>query len=244
MKKILLTSVVAATVALSAQAADKTKEVVTHTELGYIQTNGNTKTKTFNLDAKAERQWGKHAGTLTFDGQNGSDQGTTTKKKYFIELEYNYAFTDRLAFAYILGYKYDKFSGYDYQAYTGPGIKYAAIKQATQNLSLEIGLMYARDKYAEDSIINAGETNDYASYRLKGVYDLQIAENLKFTQELSVRGSFEESDNYFAFSKTALTSKLSDIFSAGVSYKLDYANIPAARYKTDETFTFNLIMDY
>jgi putative salt-induced outer membrane protein len=239
MKKILLTSVVAATVALSAQAADKTKEVVTHTELGYIQTNGNTKTKTFNLDAKAERQWEKHIGILTIDGQYGSDQGETTKKKYLIEAEYNYAFTDRLAFSYLAGYKYDEFSGFDYQAYTGPGIKYAAIKQATQNLSVEASALYSEDKYAE-----TGDTNDYASYRLKGEYDLQITDNLKFTQELSVRGSFEESDNYFAFSKTAFTSKLSDIFSAGVSYKLDYVNIPAASYKTDETLTFNLIMDY
>jgi len=238
MRKILLSSVVASALTLSAYAADKTKEIVTHTEMGYIQTNGNTKTKTFNLDSKAERAWDKHVGVFTFDGQYSSDSGITTKKKYFLELEYNYDFTDKLAFSYLAGYKYDKFSGFDYQAYTGPGIKYTAIKQSTQNLSLEASALYSKDKYI------AGNTNDYAAYRLKGDYDLQITENLKFTQEISFRGSFEESDNYFAFSKTALISKISDIFSAGISYKLDYANIPAAQYKTDETLTVNLIMDY
>jgi len=239
MKKILLSMVVVSAVALSVQAADKTKEIVTHTEMGYIQTNGNTKTKTFNLDSKAERAWDKHIGTLTFDGQYSSDTGVVIKKKYFVELEYNYEFTDKLAFSYLAGYKYDRFSGFDYQAYTGPGIKYTAIKQDTQNLSLEASALYSQDKYQ-----TTGKTDDYASYRLKADYDLQITDNLKFTQELSVRGSVEESDNYFAFSKTAFISKISDIFSAGVSYKLDYANRPAATYKTDETLTFNLIMDY
>ena len=238
MRKILLSSVVVSALSLSVYAADKTKEIVTHTEMGYIQTNGNTKTKTFNLDTKAERAWNKHVGTFTFDGQYSSDTGVTIKKKYFLELEYNYDFTDRLAFSYLAGYKYDAFSGFDYQAYTGPGIKYAAIKQSTQNLSLEASALYSQDKY------DTGVTNDYAAYRLKGDYSLQITQTLKFTQEVSVRGSLEESDNYFAFSKTAFTSKISDIFSAGISYKLDYANRPAATYKTDETLTFNLIMDY
>ena len=241
MKKILLSAVVASACSVGAIAADKTQEIVTHTEMGYIQTNGNTKTKTFNLDSKAERQWDKHAGIFTFDGQYGSDAGDITKKKYLLELEYNYSFTQQLAFTYLVGYKYDKFSGYDYQAYTGPGLKYTAIAQKTQNLSLEAGALYSQDKLTVD-----GSTNDYASYRLKGVYDLDITSTLKFLQEASVRGSFEESDNYFAYSKTAFISKISDIFSAGISYKLDYANTPppGVTYKTDETLTFNLIMDY
>jgi putative salt-induced outer membrane protein len=238
MKKILLSTVLASACAINTLAADKTQELVTHTEMGYIQTNGNTKTKTFNIDSKAERQWNKHAGIFTFDGQYGSDAGDITKKKYFLELEYNYALSDRVAITYLAGYKYDKFSGFDYQAYTGPGVKYAAIKQDTQHLSLEAGALYSQDKYTDS------ETNDYASYRLKADYDLDITQTLKFTQELSMRGSFEESDNYFAYSKTAFISKISDIFSAGISYKLDYANRPAATYKTDETFTANIIIDY
>ena len=229
----------AAALITSLHAADKTKELVTHTELGYIQTNGNTKTKTFNLDTKAERAWEKHVGIFTFDGQYATDTGVTIKKKYFTELEYDYDFTPVLSFTYIVGYKDDQFSGFDYQAYTGPGAKYKALSSDTQNLSLEASALYSKDKYQ-----TGGATNSYASYRLKGDYALQITPTLKFTQELSVKGSFEASDNYFAFSKTALLSKISDIFSAGISYKLDYANVTPANYKTDETLTFNLVMDY
>jgi putative salt-induced outer membrane protein len=239
MKKILLSSIVMSAMALTAQAGDKTKEIVTHTEMGYIQTNGNTKTKTFNLDTKAERQWEQHVGTVTFDGQYAKDANKVTKKKYLLELEYNYEFTDVLAFSYLAGYKYDKFSGFDYQVYTGPGLKYKALVEKLQHLSVEADVLYSKDKYQ-----GTGNTNNYASYRIKGNYDLAITPTLKFTQEVTLRGSLDRSDNYFAFSKTAFISKISDIFSAGVSYKLDYVNLPQAQYKTDETLTFNLIMDY
>ena len=71
-----------------------------------------------------------------------------------------------------------------------------------------------------------------------------MLENLKFDQELSYRGSFEESKKYFVFSKTAFTSKLSDMFSAGLSYKVDYVNEPGDKEKSDTTLTANLIIDY
>ncbi len=239
MKKKILLALSASALVVGAHAADKTKELATHTEMGYIQTNGNTKTKTFNLDSKAQREWGVHGLNFVFDGQYAKDRDTTTKKKFFTELGYDYAYTPRLAFSYIAGYKYDAFSGYDYQAYTGPGIKYKAIVQDTQHLTLEANALYSQDK-----IENPSETTSYAAYLARASYDLQINQNLKFTQDLSIRGSFEDGDNYFVYSKTALISKISDMFSAGISYKLDYANIPQAQYKTDETLTFNLIMDY
>jgi hypothetical protein len=44
--------------------------------------------------------------------------------------------------------------------------------------------------------------------------------------------------------KTTLTSKLSDIFSAGLSYKVDYVNLPSVQEYADTTFTANAIIDY
>jgi putative salt-induced outer membrane protein len=265
MKKILLSSLTASTLFVAAHAEDvKVTPIVTHTELGYIQTNGNTNTKTFNLDATAKKSWGKQEGKIHFDGQYADDDGVETKNKYLIELNYNYNFTQRLAFDYLVGYKDDKFSGYDYQFYTGPGARYKAITSDVQNLSIEGNILYSQDQYSDEeydssgnvihypnpdnipvATIVSGAKNDYAAYRLKGLYDYKITQTLKFAQELSIRGQFDEMSNYFAFSKSSLTAKLSDIFSAGVSYKVDYAHLPPAdKSSTDSTFTFNLIADY
>lgn len=233
--------------ALEAQLPADDK-LVTHTELGYIQTTGNTKTQTFNLDAEAKKGWGRHIGNIMFDGQYAEDEGTETKNKFLTELTYDYMFTKRLSFNYLAGYKSDKFSGFSHQWYTGPGAKYKLLVSPRQNLIIDGNLLYSSDTYDATTVPPppiASYTNDYMAYRFKAVYVLQVLNNLKFDQELSLRGSFKDSSNYFAFSKTALSSKISDIFSAGISYKVDYSNIPAlGKDTTDTTFTANLIMDY
>jgi len=244
MKKILVSTITAASLVVAAQAAEKNPDaLVTHTELGYIQTNGNTDTKTFNLDANAKKAWGKHQTSLKLDAQYGSADGLENKKKYLIEGNYDYSFTERFAFNYLAGYKSDIYSGFNYQFYTGPGAKYQAVKTDKQNLSLTANILYAQDDYIVSHTQN--DTNTYTGYRAQGIYLLNVVNNLKFTQELGIRGDFDNSDNYFATSKTALTTKISDIFSAGVSYKIDYVNQPVAgKQNKDTTFTANLIMDY
>ena len=240
-KKIALSTLLASTLVVAAEPdTKKDNTFVTHTELGYIETQGNTETKTFNLDAQAKKGWGKNIFALHFDGQYASDKNIETKNKYLLELEYDYEFTDRLAFNYLIGYKTDKFSSFDYQFYTGPGAKYKAIVSTKHNLSIEGNILYA-----EDEIKIPASTDTYAAYRAKGVYTWQMLENLKFDQELSYRGSFEDSNKYFAYSKSAFTSKFSDIFSAGLSYKVDYVNMPSdGKENTDTTLTLNLIVDY
>jgi putative salt-induced outer membrane protein len=267
MKKIALSTILISSLMMAAEPnTNKDDVLVTHTELGYIETTGNTKTTTFSLDAKAKKGWGKHIGNFMFDGQYASDDSVETKNKFVTELTYDYEFTKRFAFNYLLGYKSDKFSGFESQFYTGPGAKYKAIISDAHNLTFDGNILYAEDVYDTVYVDGTGTViayptdpnsivgsvlltpsykDRYAAYRVKGVYGWQMLENLKFSQELSFRGSFETSDNYFAYSKSGLTSKLSDIFSAGLSYKVDYVNIPAdGKEKTDTTLTLNLIIDY
>ena len=235
-KKILLSSLLASSMAMAADGA-----LVTHVELGYVETSGNTETQTFLLDAKAKKSIDKHQFALSVDGQYATENKDETKNKYVSELTYDYAITERFSFGYLLGYKDDKFSGYEYQLYTGPGAKYTPVKTQTQDLSLEGNILYSQDQVDDET----ADVNSYSAFRVGAVYMLQILENSKLNQELIYRGSFEESENYFAYSKTSLTSKLSDMFSAGLSYKVDYANIaPVGKENTDKTLTANLIVDF
>lgn len=235
MKKLLLLSALS-----SLLAADDANRLVTHTELGYIQTQGNTKTEVFNLDAKAKQPFDAHLFALSIEAQYGKESGLESKSKFNSELTYDYAFTDHFALGYLLGYKQDKFSSYDNQFYMGPYASYKIIKTKAHNLTSDAGLLYARD----DMRVTPNIIDEYVAYRVKGVYNWVIYENLKFDQELTYRGSFEKSDNYFVTSKSALTNKISDILSAGIGYKIDYVNMPGLKEYTDATFTANLIIDY
>jgi len=242
MKKILLSSLLVSSLVMAADANyDESNKLITHTEFGYISTSGNTETKTYSLDSKIKKGFDKHLLALSFDGQYAEDSDIETKNKYLIELTYNYELTSKLAFKYLFGYKDDKFSGYNYQLYTGPGVSYKALELENQNLSLDSIVLYSKDKLDGSNAIS----NDYTSLRVNATYEWQVLEDLKFTQEASYRTDIEDVDNYFVFSKTAFSSKISDIFSAGISYKVDYTNLEASgKESTDKTLTANLSIDY
>ena len=235
MKKIVISSVVISTLLLAVDADN----LVTHTELGYIQTSGNTETETFNLDAKVKKAYDLHSFSLSLDAQYAKDGNVENKNKFATELNYGYNLGNKLSFGYLAGYKKDKFSNYDYQFYTGPSLKYNLIETELHKLNAEGSILISKD-----DIINTTDVNEYAAYRAKGVYEWKILENLKFDQELGYRGSFEDSKNYFINSKSALTSKFTDMFSAGISYKIDYVNLSGDKEHSDKTFSANLIIDY
>ncbi|MDD2789717.1 MAG: DUF481 domain-containing protein [Sulfurimonas sp.] len=260
MKKLLLLSLATASFLMAAEQSDT---FISHSELGFNKTSGNTDTTTLNLDGKAEKNLGKHAFTASIDGQYAENNGVESKNKFVAELNYDYALTDRLDFNYLAGYKDDKFSRFDYQIYTGPGAKYLVFKDDIHKLTVDGNLLYAKDSIARVNYDAAGDiikypnaddiatvtydpsyTESYAAYRLKGVYERQLLENLKFGQELSYRSSFKDQSNFFVYSKTGLSTKLSTLFSAGMSYKIDYVNLPGDKEKSDTTLTANLIMDY
>ena len=220
------------------------QDIMSHIKFGYIQTDGNTDTQSFSLDGTIEKAWGDNSAKFVFDAQYGKADEVLNKKKYFTELQYGYLFTSTLSFTYVVGYKYDFFSSYDYQAYTGPGLKWATYKSDRQKLDLEGAVLYSQDKFANVTPPE-DELNTYSSYLAKLAYKLQILENLKFNQDLSYRSAFEDSDNYFIFSESKLSSKISDIFSAGVSYKIDYTNqVAAGIEQRDNTLSAFLSLDY
>ena len=239
-KKIILSAVVTASLVTVLNA--KETELISHAELGYQSTSGNTETDTFTFDGNVKKVWDEHSISAKADAQYAKDVDTVIKNKFSAELKYNYAFTSSVLFDYTLGYKKDKFSAFNYQAYTGPGLKYIAINNKEHNLDFTGSILYSMDDY--DGLITA-QTDEYSSYKAELNYAWKIMETLKFTQDLSYRSSFEDSDVNFANSKSALITKISDMFSAGVSYKVDYTNeVPTGIFKSDKTLAINLILDY
>jgi len=227
MKKIILTSLIASSLLIGADAPQN-QEVVTNVKLGYTQTSGNTDTEEFTAEGKVKKEWNANSLSLALDAQYGNSANVITKNKYFLELEYGYKFTPSLALSLVLGYKNDKFSSYNYQSYIGPGLKYTALKSDLQTLDLEASVLYSKDELQDVYVASTPDFNDkYGSYKAKFNYELQLLENLKFNQEASYRASFDDAQNYFVFSKSELSTKLSTMFSAGISYKIDYTNLVA-----------------
>ena len=215
-------------------------ELKTHTELSYVNTKGNSDTESFALEAKADKSADKHVFHVKAEAFYSKDGEIESKNKWLAELSYDYEFTERFAFNYLLGFKQDKFSSFDSQLYTGPGVKYKAVALEVHKLNFQANILYARDDFKVPD-----ETEGYASWQAAFDYNWQILDNLKFTQEANYRSSFEDGENYFATSKTSIANKINSTLSLGLSYKVDYANSVATGIeRTDRTFLTSLIIDY
>ncbi len=218
----------------SGKARYKTKTV-----LSYSNTKGNTDTTRFGLDFHGERKRKKNTITLDVDALQSSSNGVEDNNKWSSLLQYDRDITKRLYFNYLVYYGEDKFSGFDYQFNTGPGLGYKAIDSDTHKLKLRANALYSKDD------IENGGTNEYASWVTGFNYKWSILDNLDFMQDASFKSQFDHFENYFVYSETAIESAINSTFSLGLSYKVDYKNIPAeGRKRTDRVFLASLIINY
>ncbi len=236
MKKIILISLATASLLL---AVDD-RPLNTHTELSLVDATGNTENTSFAFEFKIDKNFGKHEWRAESNAYYAAEDGDSTKNKWLIEINYDYMLADKLSFNYLTGYKSDKFSGYDSQFYTGPGLGYKWVETAEHKLFVQGNTLYSIDE-----VENIPGSDDYFAIGAGFNYEWQIVENLKFKQDLKYRGDLEDMDKYFIDSKTAFESKISDMFSMGISYAINYANTPAEdKVSTDRTLLASLIIDY
>lgn len=212
---------------------------MTHTELSYINTSGNTNASSFALEFKGKKQYARYALRADLFANYAEDNGIESKNQWGTELNYDRELTKRLALNYLVGYKDDQFSGFDYQFYTGPGLVHKTIVSDHHNLTTQGNILYAVDA------IETGEKHEYAGFKAGLNYEWKIQDNLKFLEDASIRMDLSDLNNYFLYSKTALQSKINSSLSMGVSYKVDYTNEPVAgKTATDKTLMVSLIIDY
>jgi len=182
-------------------------------------------------------------------------------------LDYDYKFAKHVSFDYLTGYKDDKFSGFDYQFFTGPGLKFHILETDDHKLTIQGNVVYAKDmesdKYYLDSAYlveteypydpvkgpykdpKSGDMNEYASFFTKGDYEWNITNNFKFVQILTYRVDMGDRNTYFVNSKSGIESKISEMFSLGMNYKVTYVNQPPSDNEhTDTVFTVALIINY
>ncbi len=240
-------------------AADEKAPFQGHIEASYANTAGNTDSQDVAGNVKLkyafEQSDLRFVGNVLYSDTTQYDENGTfiddlrTKNRWDAEANYDYNFNDTWAFNYLLGGKGDEFSTFVYQAYTGPGAIWTPLKTDAQSLKFQLNVLYSWDRIREDKTATPPVdeyTNDYAGYQASLDYVFKFTKTSKFIQYAMYRSEFSDTSNYFIKSKTAVESKLSDIFSLGVSYTLDYTNNKAdnVRSYTDGVFLASIIADF
>lgn len=214
-------------------------EIITHSEFSYINTKGNTNTTSLAFEGTIKEEWEHHRLRLRGDAYRSTANSLVSKDKWSAEVNYDFPLCSRVSMNYLTGYKDDRFSGFNYQFYTGPGMGIKIINDTDYKLDLQGNLLYDVDKP------NDLPSYHYLSSKLGAIYNWKIQNNLKFIQEATFRMNLKETQYNFFYSKTAFENKINSSLSMGVSYKIDYVNTPPElSFRSDRTFLVSLIVDY
>lgn len=212
-----------------------------HVELSYSKTSGNSNTSNLAGKFEGRKKTGQNRYSINGNVFQSRTDGETTASKVLADATYDRFVSERAFFSYTAGYNRDKFSGFNYRLYTGPGFGYILIKTEKHNLETLLSALFYHDKFIQPNT-NNDVTDDYVAGKAVAKYQWQILDNLKFKEVLDYFVSFKTSSKYFVNSTSSIETKINSNFSLGLAYIVNYQAKPASTElkKTDNTFLANL----
>ncbi|MAS24669.1 MAG: hypothetical protein CMI08_04325 [Oceanospirillaceae bacterium] len=225
--------------ALISHAADEDAEKSWKgsSELGYINTSGNTDTTSLNAKFGVMHSGENWDTTFKADALTSEEDGTTSKEKYASSLQFDRNFTKHHYLLFLGEYEDDRFSGYEYQSQVSVGYGYRAINNDTMQLDLEIGPGYRYDRLDE-----GGETEDETILRTAANYFWEIRDGVEFTQEVSADTG---SDNTILRSETGLKSQINGSLATKLTYSIKHTKeVPEDSENTDREFGVTLVYSF
>ena len=271
MKKLLLPVALCAALPLAAHADDAAdSEWSGSGEVGFAAARGNAKSENLNAKLqfkKEDEQW-KHNFYLTALRSKGevktpyidaNDQVAYTKSydlnanRYEVGASSGYKLDER---SYIVGavrYEHDDFSPFDYQAVVSVGYGYTVLKNASDELSFEIGPGYKRYKNADvygpevdpDTLRPVrhtfGSEGEIVGRGLMA-YKHNFTDTTSFVDTLLVEAG---SDNTFLQNDAGLQVDINKKLALKVGYQIRHnTDVLPGTKKTDQLMTTNLVYNF
>ena len=226
---------------VAAQETSAAKRLSNATEVGVINTTGNTEVLTFSFQntlayAFSPRLSGRWDLFVLY-GEQDKEQNA---ERYSTDLRGDYRL-DARRYTYLLGgWLRDEFAGFLNRYYIGPGLGHKFLDDQTHLLAGELGLNLTQEEYV------TREKEKFLETRLYGRYAYTFGEGKQFLQSLEYLQDIETGANYKVLSKTALTSALTKILALRIAYEIRYQNRPVSESlsKTDTTFSGSLVVNY
>lgn len=242
---IFLNTVLVASFSLSSVHADglpEGKSWKTRIELSYVKASGNTDTQTLAGNLGISKLDDVNRYYLNGSILQAESDGEETSNKVSLNGRWERTFSERFFGLLSAGYSRDKFSGFDYRVFGGPGIGYDLIKTDIHKLQWLLSLLYYHDKF---SVGDEG-SDSYQTGKVSAKYEWQIQENVKLKETLDYFVSLKDTAKSFVDSETSVEVKVNQSISIGVSYTINYQNKPPSPdlKNSDVTFLTKLIFDF
>ncbi len=210
-------------------------------ELSYVNTSGNTDTQTLAGKLQMKKKGIINRYFLNGNVLQAESEGSKTSNRISLKGRWERVFSERLFGLLTAGYFRNKFSGYDFRVFGGPGIGYDLIKTEKHKLQSLISLIFYHYKLKNSDGHLTGRAG-----KATAKYEWEIQENLKFKETLDYLNSIKDTDRYFIDSETSIEVKINSALSLGISYIVNYQNqLPSLELEhTDTIFLTTLIIEF
>jgi len=211
-------------------------EWTSNVELGYVQTGGNTQTKTINSKLKAIQDLEVFRTTLEGSALSSGDQVKTTSEKYTASLQEDWKFLER-------SYVFTRFA-FDSDRFAGIQSRYVGI------------LGYGRTLWDDDvwhwnAEVGAGarQTQLTPAQRKKDVIarvstdiSWRVSDHATLAQKLNAEGGKE---GFLSHSVTSLQQQLNETLSSKITFSADHTSKVAVGVKKLNTeIAVTLVLSY
>ncbi|CAA6808495.1 MAG: Unknown protein [uncultured Campylobacterales bacterium] len=224
MKKMLLIS---ACTAMLLNAAEQNLEV------GFVNTNGNTKTTNLNAKYILKNSFSDIDYTFDIGTFSSKAEGETTAENYFANLNVEEEISNGWLGYAKLGWEKDRFRGFEGRYTAGLGVGKILLEDETQKLDIKIGLSYNHDHFTNDlGSSSYGALNESINYTNK------LSETSDFYASVSSWQNLDDiSDDYEVKSIAGVKYRLSTNLSLNAEINVDYDALPVPDTEKTDTKT-------
>ncbi len=236
--KFIFTLLMICSLAMPALAADvqPTDEWKNSSEIGALQTSGNTRTLTLNAKTRMSHE-GRHLrDTFEASAHAATDRNTTTAEKYTASLQEDWKITDRDYLLLRIGFITDRFSGFRRRTSETIGYGRDLIKSDAFEWNMELGGGLRQSKLTNNT------SNNESIVRGSTRAQWQIADSATLIQKLSTEGG---KSGWASKSVTALQQKINSHLASKISLTLEHnSKVPTGRKKLDIETAITLVVNY
>jgi putative salt-induced outer membrane protein len=209
-------------------------------ELSYLQTGGNTNSKTLATAGKIERSFEGAKLTGEFNAIYGEKSGVASDKSWMGRGKYDHYVSSR-AFAYLSEtVERNVLKGIEVRYTTQAGMGYEFIKTPSDLLKGEAGVGYIRE-----NPIAPLDDDGYAIGRAYGEYGHAFDDKTRFLQTVEYLPGLKGGEGYLLREESSFIANLMGNFALKVSYTVMYDSEPQPGFfKTDRLFKTSLLYTF
>jgi putative salt-induced outer membrane protein len=218
--------------------------ITVHTDLGYVNTSGNTEVQTLNFTDQAVMNTSPvNKITQTFSVVYGTNQNKVQTSLWNAGIKDEYSFTKTIGVFGLFNWDRNTFAGIDYRYEEGAGVAFTPINSPHNRLEFDLGFSYfeVHSTFTDSLGMLRDSSDNYAALRTSVVYRHTIVKDTYLQQSVEGIPDLENEEDYRVNSQTDVVAPLSKHIAVKLGYTIRYANLPPPGFKTtDRLFTSDL----